>query len=54
MPFFNCNILQGASIMELFYVCLVVSQTLGEDALVQMFLLVCEGEVGELFQAGGM
>ena len=35
--FFNCNILQGASIMELFEVCLVVSQTIGEGALVQMF-----------------
>ena len=32
---FNCNVLQGASVTELFYVCLVVTQTLGEDALVQ-------------------
>ena len=31
---------------------LVVSQTLGEDTLVQMFLLVREGEVGESAQSG--
>ena len=31
---------------------LVVSQTLGEITLAQMFLLVCEGEVGELAQSG--
>ena len=38
MPFFNCNILQGVSITELFQVYLVESQALGEGALVQMFL----------------
>ena len=37
MPVFICNILQGASITELFQVCLVVSQTLGEDTHVLMF-----------------
>ena len=36
MPSFNCNILQGASITELFQVCLVVNQTLRGGALVQM------------------
>ena len=37
MPFFNCNNLQRASITELFQACLIVSQALGEGALVQMF-----------------
>ena len=37
MSFFNCNILQGASITKLCQVCLVVGQDLGEGALVQMF-----------------
>ena len=35
--FFNCNILHCAPITELFWACLVVSQVLGEGALVQMF-----------------
>ena len=39
--FFNCNILQGAPITELFWVCLVLSQILGE-------------EIGELVEPGGM
>ena len=34
--FFICNILDGAPNMERFWVCLVVSQILGEGALVQM------------------
>ena len=37
MPCFKCNILQGVSITGLFQVCLVVSQNLGEGALIQMF-----------------
>ena len=37
MPVFNGNILRRVSITELYLVCLVVSQTLGEVALVQMF-----------------
>ena len=53
MLFFNCNILHGALITDLFWVCLVVSQILGEGALVQMFCWY-EGEVGELVQPGGM
>ena len=36
MPVFICNILQGASIIERFQVCLVVSQALGEGTLVQI------------------
>ena len=35
--FFNCNILRGVPITELFWVCLVASQIVGEGALVQMF-----------------
>ena len=55
---FICNILKGdlyidVSITELFYICIVVSQTLEKGTLGQMPLLVCEGEVGELVQHGG-
>ena len=34
--------------------CLVVSQDVGERAIVQMFCWLCEGEVGELVQPGYM
>ena len=45
-PVFICNILKG----DLY----ILIQTLGEGTLVQMSLLVCEGEeVGELVQPGG-
>ena len=47
--FFNCNILQGASITELFQVCLVVSQILGEGALVQMFCWYAREKWGSQF-----
>ena len=40
--------------LQSFYICIVVSQTLGESTPVQMSLLVCEGKVGELVQPGGM
>ena len=46
MPVFICNILQGASIMELFQICLVVSQNLGEDTLVQMFCWYVREKLG--------
>ena len=54
MPVFICNILKGdlyidASITELFSICLVVRQILEEGKLVQISLLVCDGEMGELF-----
>ena len=49
-PVFICNISKGdlyidVSITELFWICLLVCQALGEGILVQMSLLVCEGEV---------
>ena len=53
MPFFNCNILEGASITELFEAYLVVSLDFGEDALVQIFVGM-RGRSGELVQPGGM
>ena len=58
MPVFIYNILKGdlyidVLITELFWICPVVSQALGEGTHVQMSLLVCEGEVGELVQPGG-
>ena len=48
---FICNILKGdlyfyVSITELFQICVIVSQTLREGTLVQMSLLVCEGDGG--------
>ena len=49
MPFVNCNILQGASITELFQVCLVVSQTLGEGALAQTFCWYAREKWGSQF-----
>ena len=49
MLFFNCNILHGAPITELFWVCLVVSQILGEGALVQMFCWYAREKWGSLF-----
>ena len=49
MLFFNCNILHGAPITELFWVCLVVSQILGEGALVQMFCWYMREKWGSYF-----
>ena len=49
MSFFNCNILQGASITELFQVCLAVSQTHGKGALVQMFCWYARQKWGSQF-----
>ena len=51
MPVFICNILQGAWITKLIQVCQVVSQTLREGTNV---FLVCEGDLEELVQLGGM
>ena len=50
MLFFNCNILHGAPITELFWVCLVVSQILGEGALVQMFCWYAKEKWGSWFR----
>ena len=41
------------SIVDFFYLCLIVIQTLGKGTLVQMSLLVYKGEVGELVQPDG-
>ena len=49
MPFLNCNILQDASVTELFQACLVVSLTLGEVALVQMFSCYARDKCGSQF-----
>ena len=49
MHFFNCNILQGASITEPFQVCLVLSQTLGEGALAQVFCWYVREKWGSQF-----
>ena len=53
MPFLKLNILQGFSITEFFWVCLVLGQILREGALKQMFCWYVR-EVGELVQPGGM
>ena len=47
------SVFADVSIVELFYICLGVIQTLGEGTLVQMSLLVYKGEVGELVQPDG-
>ena len=58
MPGFICNILKGdlhidVLIKELFQICIFVIQTLGEGTLVEMSLLMCEGQLEELVQHGG-
>ena len=49
MPFFICNILQGALITEVFQVCLVVSQTLAECTLLQIFCWYSREKLGSQF-----
>ena len=49
MPFLNCNFLPVALIMELIQVCLVVCQTLGEGARVQMFCWYVRKKLGSQF-----
>ena len=46
---FICNILQGASITELFQICLVVSQNLGEGTLVLMCCWYVREKLGSQF-----
>ena len=57
VPGFICNILKGdlhidVLIKELFQICIFVIQTLGEGTLVEMSLLMCEGQLEELVQHG--
>ena len=51
MPLFNCNILPGVSIREVLLSC--KSDSWRRYTCTNV-LLVCEGEVGELVQPGGM
>ena len=49
MPVFLFNILQGASITELYQICLIESQTLREGTLVQMFCWYARENWGSQF-----
>ena len=49
MPVFICNILQGVLITEPFWDCLVVSPTLGEGILVQIFCRYAREKWGSQF-----
>ena len=49
MPVFTCNVLQGASITELFQVFLAVCQTLREGTVLQMFCWYAREKQGSQF-----